>query len=157
VVDRRLWVNVPHAQLLPQLLDLARTVWAARWLVVDATGVGAGLASLLAAALHGACDVIPFTFSLQSKSALGWAFLAIIESGRWKDYAPDGTPETGLYWAQVAACTFTVDPGPGKILRWHVPARRGHDDLLLSAALIAALDARDWRPRTALGRTRADW
>jgi hypothetical protein len=157
VVDRRLWVNVPHAQLLPQLLDLARTVWAARWLVVDATGVGAGLASLLAAALRGPCEVIPFTFSLQSKSALGWAFLAIIESGRWKDYAPDSTPETGLYWAQVAACTFTVDAGPGKILRWHVPARRGHDDLLLSAALIAALDDRDWRPRAAHSRTRADW
>ena len=57
----------------------------------------------------------------------------------------------------MAACTFTVDAGPGKILRWQVPARRGHDDLLVSAALIGALDDRSWRPRAAVGRTRVDW
>jgi hypothetical protein len=157
VVDRRVWTGAPHAQLLPALLDLARRVWAARYLVVDATGVGAGLASFLAAALAPGCVVVPFTFSLQSKSDLGWAFLGAIESGRFRDYVEDGAPETGLFWAQARACAATVLPGPGKILRWGVPEARGHDDLLVSAALVGALEARDWRPRVAVGRTRQDW
>jgi hypothetical protein len=156
VVDRREWVGTPHSALLPQLVDLARTVWAARWLVVDATGIGAGLASFLQSALAPRCEVLPFTFGLQTKSALGWGFLAAIESGRWKDYSPDGKPDTGLYWRQVADCTYTVDPGPGKIMRWAVPESKGHDDLLISAALVAALDERDWRPRVAVGRQRED-
>ncbi|MEP6775338.1 MAG: hypothetical protein ABJA50_07055 [Chloroflexota bacterium] len=47
VVDRRLWVGMPHPHLYAAIADLARNVWAARWLVVDATGVGAGLAGFL--------------------------------------------------------------------------------------------------------------
>jgi hypothetical protein len=50
----------------------------------------------------------------------------------------------------------TVDPGPGKIMRWSVPESKGHDDLLISAALVGALDDRDWRPRVAVGRQRED-
>ena len=157
VVDRHLWTGTPHSALLPHLLDLARSVWHARYCVIDATGLGAGLASLLAAALKGQCEVVPFVFSAPSKSALGWAFLATIESGRWKDYSDDGATDTRLYWAQVAACAYTVAPGPAKQLAWAVPAAKGHDDLLVSAALIGALDTRDWRPPTATGRTRADW
>lgn len=149
VVDRRLWTGERHSVLLPALLDLARTVWRAKYVVIDATGLGTGLASFLAAALAGACTVVPFVFSAASKSALGWAFLGAIESGRWKDYADDGAADTRLYWAQVAACTYTVDPGPGKLLHWAVPPTHGHDDLLLSAALAGALDSRNWRPRAA--------
>jgi hypothetical protein len=66
VVDRRLWVGTPHPQLYAAVADLARNVWAARWLVVDATGVGAGLAGFLGQALQG--RVVPFVFSSQSKS-----------------------------------------------------------------------------------------
>jgi hypothetical protein len=156
VVDRREWVGVTHSSLLPQLLDLARTVWRARWCVVDATGIGAGLASFLGAALAPRCEVVPFVFSLPSKSALGWAFLAAIESGRFKDYADDGAAVTRAWWGQVRDCTYSVDPGPGKIMRWSVPEAKGHDDLLISAALVGALEERDWRPRVAVGRQRED-
>jgi hypothetical protein len=150
VVDRYLWVGVPHPHLHAAITDLARNVWAARWVVVDATGVGAGLAGFLEQALPG--RVVPFVFTAHSKSQLGWDFLGLIDSGRYKEYAEDGEADTGLFWAQVEACTSQVATGPGKLLRWGVQHRATHDDLLVSAALCAVLDRLDWRPRTARGR-----
>src|SRR5439155_7479390 len=61
VVDRRLWMGTSHPQLHAAISDLARNVWSARWVVVDATGVGAGLAGFLGQALPG--KVIPFVYS----------------------------------------------------------------------------------------------
>ena len=42
------WTGTKHVALHDQLVDLARNVWRLSALVVDATGVGAGLASFLA-------------------------------------------------------------------------------------------------------------
>ena len=95
--------------------------------------------------------VVPFIFSAVSKSALGWDFLSLIDSGRLKEYADDGTEVTRTYWRQLANTVYDTPPGPGKPLRWSVPASRGHDDLVMSAALTAALDRIDWRPRLARG------
>jgi hypothetical protein len=149
VVDRRLWAGVKHTRLHATLVDLARNVWRAQKLVVDATGVGAGLGSFLIAAL-GERIVAPFVFS-SSKSALGWGYSGAIDAGRVKEYAPDGESDTGLFWQQVEACGYEVRPGPGKVLAWGVEDPRLHDDLLVSAALVAALDGADWRPRVARG------
>jgi hypothetical protein len=55
VVDRREWVGTKHTALHRTLVDLARNVWHARYVVVDATGIGAGLASFLGAALGKGC------------------------------------------------------------------------------------------------------
>ena len=152
IMDRRLWVGAKHPALYATLLDLARNVWRARWVVVDATGVGAGLASLLAQALGPRCH--RFIFSTASKSDLGWNFLAAVDGGRVKDYADDGARETALYWHQVAACAYEVLPGPGRRLRWGAPSATLHDDLLVSAALIGWLESGvDWRGRVAVGRT----
>lgn len=150
VVDRRTWVGVPHPQLHAAIVDLARNVWAAQRIVVDATGVGAGLAGFLERALPG--KVTPFVFTAQSKSQLGWDFLGVVESGRYKEYTEDGEGDTGLFWAQVEACGSQVADGPGKLLRWGVESRKLHDDLVVSAALCALLDRVDWRPRVARGR-----
>jgi hypothetical protein len=153
VVDRQVWVGVDQPALYAALHDLAGH-WAARWLVVDATGLGAGLAQFLQRTLQPRTTVLPFVFSAQSKSALGWGWLGTIESGRYKDYAPDGAADTGLFWTQAAACRMAVAPGPGRLLQWSVPAARGHDDLLVSAALVAHLDtAVAWRGRSASGRS----
>jgi hypothetical protein len=103
------------------------------------------------------CEVHPFVFSLKSKSDLGWSFLGAVESGRYKDYAPDGAADTGRFWAQVEACEFTVDVGPGRIMRWSVPEKRGHDDLLISASMVGYLDTLEWRAGGYGGRTRNDW
>lgn len=181
VVRRYLWTGVRHTRLYEQIRDLARNVWRARYVVVDATGIGTGLSSFLRAAL-GERVVIPFVFGLASKSKLGWDFLGIIDSGRYKEYQPPPlTPPptlgegknlpallpdkgdvmggdreamdlAGIFWQQVAACTYEVRPGPGRLMSWAVPDARLHDDLLLSAALVAVLDEQDWRPRRAVGR-----
>jgi hypothetical protein len=118
--------------------------------VIDATGVGAGLYAWLAAALPGI--VTPWVFTAPSKSDLGWRLLAAIDSGRLKDYADDGAEETRLFWRQLDACSYEVRPGPGKLLSWGVDDARTHDDLLLSLALVGALDDIDWRPRIARGQ-----
>jgi hypothetical protein len=150
VVDRRMWVGTSHPQLHAAIADLARNVWSARWVMVDATGVGAGLAGFLGHALPG--RVLPFVFTQQSKSQLGWDFLALVEGGRYKEYAEDGESDTGLFWRQVEACTSQVGDGPNKPLRWGVEDAGVHDDLLISAAMAALLDRVDWRPRVARGR-----
>jgi hypothetical protein len=154
VVSRMAWTGTRHTALHDQLVDLARNVWNLSALVIDATGVGAGLASFLADQLgRGPRRVIvsPFLFNRKTKSDLGWAFIGLIDGGRLKEYADDGSDITRIYRHQLAACTYEVLPGPGKLLRWSVPPSRGHDDLLISTALTARLDEIDWRDRTARG------
>jgi len=156
------WTGTRHTELHATIVHLTRTVWRASVVVVDATGVGAGLASFLGASLGGRdggppIRVIPFVFTQASKSAIGWNFLGLIDSGRLTEYRDDsasGTPEgrlTASYWEQLRATTYETLPGPGKLLRWQVPPARGHDDLVMSAALTAVLDGIDWRPRVAKG------
>ncbi|MCC6630358.1 MAG: hypothetical protein IT340_23495 [Chloroflexi bacterium] len=151
VVDRTQWVGAKHTSLYGTLRDLAENVWRARWVVIDATGVGAGLAGFLAQALGSRCR--PVIFTSKSKSDIGWSYLAAIDAGRVKEYRDDGAGDTRRFWQQLGACTYEVAPGPGRSLRWSVPSATLHDDLLVSAALIGWLDlAIDWRTRVAHGR-----
>jgi hypothetical protein len=158
VVDRRAWTGVRHPRLHAQIVDLARNVWGAAWVVVDATGVGAGLASFLAAELARPpkIHVAPFSFGPKTKSDLGWNVIGLIDSGRVKEYADDGDQMTSLFYSQLAATTYEILAGPGKLLRWSVPAGRGHDDLVVSFALVAALDRLDLRDRRATGSAGPD-
>jgi hypothetical protein len=149
VVQRYVWTGIKHPALYGRLVGLARETWRARWVVVDATGIGAAVASFLEKALPR--KVIPFVFSSFSKSELGWNFCGIIDSGRFKDYAGDGAFDTAWWWRQLAAVEYNVRPGPGQLLQWGVPDPALHDDLVMSAALVAVLDEQDWRPRKAVG------
>src|SRR5215207_11749890 len=100
VVDRMAWTGTKHTALHDQLVDLALNVWKLSALVVDTTGVGAGLASFLADQLgRGPRRVIvdPFVFTGKSKSDLGWAFVGLIDGGRIKEYADDGADITRIY------------------------------------------------------------
>ncbi len=158
VVDRRLWTGVRHAALHADLVRLAREVWRAEWVVVDGTGVGAGLASFLTASLtqgRPRIAVESFVFSAASKSRLGWDFLALVDGGRFREYRVDGEPDdvTAEYLRQLRATEYEVRGGPGNLLRWSVPARAGHDDLVISAALCSVLDQIDYRPRIARGHS----
>jgi hypothetical protein len=147
-VARRTWQGAGHDQLYREVLAQAGH-WRARWLVVDATGVGAGLAAFLERALPG--RVHAFTFSASSKSKLGWDFTALVDAGRWKEPRDGGEPGA-LFLRQAAGCQFSLLPGPARAMRWGVPdgARDPadgsllHDDLLLSAALCAVLDELPW-------------
>ncbi len=151
VVDRHVWQGWKQIALYAQVRALAER-WNPRWLVVDATGVGAGLASFLEKALPG--RVLAFTFSSASKSALGWDFLAVCDTGRFRDWAPTGADDALrlLFTAQARACQFRVREGPARLLAWGVPdgtrdpvsGAPVHDDLLVSAALCALLDRQTW-------------
>ncbi len=147
-----------HSQLHQRIVNLAQRVWRARKVVIDATGIGAGLASFLQASL-GERVVEPFIFSSASKSRLGWDFLALIDAGRLTTFdaalATDAEQRRldRLFREQMAACRYSVMPGPGKLLRWSVEDATLHDDLLISAALVAVLDTVDWRSRIAMGHS----
>jgi hypothetical protein len=145
VVNRREWIGTPHVQLYVTLVDLAINVWKARYLVVDATGVGAGLTSFLVRALGD--DVVrPFVFTAASKSQLGWDFLAICDTGRFKDHTFDlGNRQQRRFWQQVEAANYKISDGPERRMRWGVQDPDTHDDLLISAALCAVLDKQSWR------------
>ncbi len=149
VVQRYVWTGTRHTDLLTRLVGLARETWRARYVVCDATGIGATLASFLDKALPH--KVLPFVFSSASKSDLGWNFCGIIDSGRYKEYAADGAADTEWFWRQVAAVEYAVRPGAGQLLQWSVPDPKLHDDLVMSAALVAVLDRQDWQPRSAVG------
>lgn len=112
-------------------------VWKPVQIVVDATGIGAGVASILAA--HHP-NVIPFVFNQASKSRLGWDFIGLCRQGRFLDHAEDGSANQRLFWHEVESAQLEVLPGPGRLCRWSVPESAGHDDLLISAALVAELD-----------------
>jgi len=172
VIFRQEWIGIKHTDLYAKVKARAELFYV-RYLVVDSTGVGAGLASFLTAAFPD--QVIPFDFNTRTKSDLCWDFLGIIDSNRFKDHAPlylgvdtvSMQTSTGLnlsplaaklaasqiiFWQQVEFCEFEILPGPKKTVRWGVPdgtrnpanGELVHDDLLISAALVAVLDQQDW-------------
>lgn len=151
-VWRARWVGLRQVRQYEELVRLARA-WRAERVVVDATGIGAGLASFLRQTLGERVRAI--VFSPRVKSELGWAFIGLVESGRYRDYAVDSATPPDLaalseaFLAELASLKGVVAPGPGRLLRWW---GEPHDDLAVSAALTTCLDDEDWRPRVARGR-----
>ncbi len=155
IVNRQLWVGVKHSDLYSQVLKTA-VAWNAKYMVCDATGIGAGLTSFLSKSLG--AKVIPCVFSAKSKSDLAWSFLSLIDSGRLKDYAPmeDNPSEfkalQALFFQQLAHCQYEIQPGPEKRIQWGVPDNTRdlesgallHDDLVMSAAMLSLLDDKPW-------------
>ena len=80
VVFRRAWTGEKHVSVFGALRGLVQT-WKPMRIVIDATGVGEGLWSLLDNAF-GPLTVLPVKFTSKVKSELGYGLLGIIESGR---------------------------------------------------------------------------
>ena len=148
VIHRRQWTGDRHTVIYQQLRVMAEA-WLPGYWVIDATGVGAGLADFVTNL--GIGTVLPFTFTSASKSRLGWDFLGLIETGRFKNHRSDPSAPSAdneQFLEQLEACQMTVLPGPGQLIRWGVPdgtrsTRDGqpvHDDWILSSALVAVLD-----------------
>ncbi len=131
IIEHVVWRGEDLTALGVQTAELARERQVQR-LVVDATGIGAGAASFLSAAL-GAERVEPFVFSQGAKSRLGYGLLAAVGAGRVQMYADDGSPEYREFWAQCRACRR--EALPGQQMRFFVPAEEGHDDYVMSLAL----------------------
>jgi hypothetical protein len=161
-----------HFQATPGQAHLADRLaaylrhWRAAHVLIDAAGVGQGLADWLAATL-GRERVTAYPLSGASvKARLGSDFLALIDTGRFRYWTGDeDEPLTDGWWfrRQAEACAYSLGPG-GRFdhdLRWGVPeAARAdtplgpqaiHDDRLLSAALVAEIERRRAAGRLVLG------
>jgi len=147
IVEHYWWTGKPHTSLYPQLVDLLKDVWGCKRVVVDSTGVGAGVASFLAKAL-GRSIVVPFLFTQQSKSKLGFDLLAAINSGRVKMYAADGSEEYREFWSQMERAKSNFRPS--QTMNFYVDPAQGHDDFVISLALL--VQAAEYRLRSARGR-----
>jgi hypothetical protein len=145
---RKLWVGTKHTVLYAQLKALA-DLWDPTQIIIDATGVGAGLASFLDASFPG--KVLPFIFSRKSKSDLGWQFISVIETGRYHEYKYKDKLQKE-FWLQCETTHMEIVPGPERRIRWSVPEgsrdpKTGeliHDDLLISASMCSLLDEGVW-------------
>jgi hypothetical protein len=142
-VKRDSWQGISHLEAfgkLCQIIDL----WQPLYIVIDATGVGEGLWAMLAKKYGG--RVIPIKFTQQTKSEMGWGYLAIIETGRFRDCCP-----SEIVREQYDKCQSEILAGPAKTLRWGVKdGTRGadgllvHDDHILADSMTAELDKLQW-------------
>ena len=150
IVEHYCWTGEPHEALLPRLIDLLKSVWRVHRVAVDATGLGETAARLLASSLgEGRVDAVKFTS--ESKSKLGFGLLAAINGGRLKSYASDGSVEHRQFWrqAELARVAYRAN----STMNFFVDAAEGHDDYLVSAALLVKASEAQQR-RAAVGRVR---
>jgi hypothetical protein len=119
-------------------------------IVIDATGIGTGLASVLIQRFGD--RVMPFIFTATTKTKLLNDFLALIETGRYHHYAAPGDgsidPGRARLIEQMQRCEYTIS---ANAISWAVPdhatwtnpttntTERLHDDHLLAVALIGAM------------------
>ena len=102
-------------------------------MVVDATGVGSGLAAFLGAAL-GPRIVVPYLYTAASKSKLAYDFLAAVNGARFRMHLPTlERPEALEFFAQAGAAEYALRANQTR--SFFVPEARGHDDLLNAAVL----------------------
>jgi hypothetical protein len=135
-------------------LTLVAERWRCRSVVVDATGVGGGLAAFLGAAL-GPGVVLPFRYTAASKSQLAYDFLAAVNGGRFTLHAESTDAQANdlrrELLRQCEAAEYAMRAN--QVMRFFVPEHRGHDDLLNAAALVVQAQTLG-RIRTATGRRR---
>jgi hypothetical protein len=149
-VFRKEWQGQNHVTVFGALKSLVQT-WQPMRVVIDATGVGEGLWGMLDNAF-GSNTVIPVKFTARLKSELGYGFIGIIESGRYREYHPFDQKLR----LQMEKCRAEILPGPSKFMRWGVPdgtrdrasGELVHDDDLITAALCHLLDGLEWRMST---------
>jgi hypothetical protein len=151
IVEHYWWTGKPHTSLYPQLVDVLKNVWGVKRAVVDATGVGAGVASFLSGAL-GKSVVTPFIFTQPSKSRLGFELLAAINSGRVKMYARDGSEDFREFWFEITKARSSYRAN--QTMNYYVDPSTGHDDFLISLSLL--VEAARYTPRSARGILRED-
>ena len=146
VIEHYWWTGKKHTELYSQLVDILKNVWHCRRVAVDATGVGQPVSSFLRQSLGS--RVGPFTFTAQSKSALGFDLLAAINSGRLKMYAGDGSAEYQEFWFEMERAKSQYRPS--QTMNFYVDPAQGHDDFLMSLALLCEA-AKQYAPRGARG------
>jgi hypothetical protein len=146
-VFRKEWKGESQVIVFGAIRALVNT-WKPMRIVIDATGIGEGLWSLLDNA-YDEKTVIPVRFTAKLKSELGYGFIGIVESGRYREYHPFDEKLR----MQLEHCRSEIVQGPSKAMRWGVPdgrrdhasGERVHDDDLMTAAMCCLLDRMEWR------------
>jgi len=146
VIEHYRWTGKKHTALYGQLVDILKNVWHCRRVAVDATGVGQPVSSFLRQAIGSA--VIPFTFTGHSKSTLGFNLLAAVNSGRLKMYKGDGSDEYKEFWLEMERAKSQYRPN--QTMNFYVDPSHGHDDFLMSLALVIEAAGR-YSPRVGRG------
>ena len=149
IVEQYQWTGVAHSQLYPQMVEILKNIWNCHRIAVDATGIGQPVASFLKKELGS--KVIPFTFTQKSKSALGFELLSYTNSNRLKLYQQDGSREyrETMFQLEKAKAQYR----PNQTVNFYVPPSEGHDDFLMSLALLTVA-AKESTVRHAKGSNR---
>jgi hypothetical protein len=142
IVEIYSWTGIPHHQLYAQLVSLLKDTWACSRAVVDSTGIGQPVASFLRKEL-GSRKAIPFVFTQRSKSDIGFELLAYVNSGRVRVFKGDGSAEYQQFWHQIEKARSLYRPS--QTMNFYVDVTEGHDDYLMSLALLVEA-AREYRP-----------
>ena len=143
-VKRYNWTGIPQEEQYARIEGLVR-LWNPAQVCVDGTGTGMGLAAFIRNLVPEG-HFIDFKFSLSSKSKMGWAWLGMVKTGRWKEYQPADRLQQ-IFYEQLKYCKYEVIPGPGNLMRFAVPdgtrnesGEYIHDDLIMSAAMAAVIE-----------------
>lgn len=152
VLDRYEWVNQEPTSLHSALYDILNNRWKVDRVHCDATGVGATPTAFLAKAMNRPSRerVVAITFdsNWNAHSDLAFQFLAMCNGARYREFAPGFDPlEAAAHeypdakdpfrhaWWQLGHAK--LEARPSRRVRAFVPDSEGHDDLLVSAMLMA--------------------
>ena len=160
-VARRYYRNVPGQQ---QEAAIAREIefWQPARVILDHSGLGCMLSEGLSRRFRTLCFAYDITAAVKTRMA--WGFLAMVDTGRWKEYEADPMLVTELssfvpgrdrceviqdpamlqqmFFRELRACRMEPTLN-AQVVRWGVPdgtrdglnGRLIHDDLVMSAAL----------------------
>lgn len=147
VVQQHAWSGAAYRAVEGEVLELARR-WRLERVVVDGTGLGGPVAAALHEALGELVERLHFTGAV--KSALGYALISAIDTGRLRIFADDGSAEARTLRRELAACESRY--GTGRELRWGDDS--GHDDHVVSLSLALRAAETAGPARVAVGRKR---
>ena len=131
LVQHHWWTGRDHSTQFGALQELLNQRWCCSMVCVDATGVGAGIASWLSRAMPQRVEAVQF--SRPSKSQLGYDMLAAVNAGRLRMYAGDGSREWQEFWQEARLCRYAIHQNV--TMSFFVEDSAGHDDFLVSLAL----------------------
>jgi len=131
VVDHIWWTGRDQVWQYENIMALWEH-WGFARVCVDASGIGAGVASFLEARQPERVDKLVFT--VPSKSRLAYGMLGLTNTGRLALYKEEGSAEARQFWSEVLACRYWLRSG--ETMGWGVPDTEGHDDFVTSLALV---------------------
>lgn len=143
VMCRYNWTGLPQVEQYARIEGLVQ-----KWnpyVCIDGTGSGMGLSAFVRQLVPEE-RFVNFVFTMSSKSKMGWEWLGMVQTGRWKEYKNSDALQK-RYFEQLKYCKYEVVPGVSNLIRFAVPdgtrnelGEYVHDDLIMSAAMSAVIE-----------------